>query len=479
MLQNILDKINGVLWSNVFVAFALLSGLYYTIRTKGAQFRYIKLMWKYLFEKQREEKGRTPFQSFALTMSTRVGTGNIAGVASAISIGGPGAVFWMWASAILGAGTTIVECTLAQIYKTREGNEYRGGPQYFIEKGLRMKWYAILFAACSAISLGFCTPGIQANAIADAMYNAFGINKLLMGAIVAVLVSLIIFGGVKRISEFAEKVGPVMAMGYIIIALIMIVINFKNIPSVFSLIFTSAFGVRPVFGAIVGNAIIMGVKRGIYSNEAGMGTATQAASTAEVSHPAKSGLVQAFSVYVDTLFICTATAFMILFTGMYNIDGIVENLPGIEAGPGYVQYAINTLLPGFGSAFVAIAMLLFAFTTILGNYYAAETGVAYLVDKIKGANKKVLLTIIRITTIAAILLFCSRSSLLAWAVGDLGMGIMSWLNFIALLPLSNIAIKAFRDFEEQYKQTGDAIFDPEKLGIKNTEVWEKSSVLSR
>ena len=437
MVQNILDTINGYLWSNVFVTFALLSGLYYTIRTKGAQFRYIKLMWKYLFEEQQKEIGRTPFQSFVVTMSTRVGTGNIAGVASAISIGGPGAVFWMWVLAILGAGTTIVECTLAQIFKTREGSEYRGGPQYFIEKGLGVKWYAVIFAACSAIALGFCTPGIQANAIADAMHNAFGINKLLMGVIIAVLVSLIIFGGIKRISEFAEKVGPIMAIGYVLIALIMMIVNFKDIPAVFSLIFKSAFGVEPVFGGIVGNAVIMGVKRGIYSNEAGMGTATQAASTADVSHPAKSGIVQAFSVYVDTIFICTATAFMILFTGMYNVDGIVESLPGVEAGPGYVQHAIDTMFPGFGSAFVAIAMLLFAFTTILGNYYAAETGVAYLVDKIKGANKKVLLTAIRLATIVAILLFCSRSSLLAWAVGDLGMGIMSWLNLIALILLSN------------------------------------------
>lgn len=311
------------------------------------------------------------------------------------------------------------------------------------------------------------------------MHNAFGINKLLMGVIIAVLVSLIIFGGIKRISEFAEKVGPIMAIGYVLIALIMMIVNFKDIPAVFSLIFKSAFGVEPVFGGIVGNAVIMGVKRGIYSNEAGMGTATQAASTADVSHPAKSGIVQAFSVYVDTIFICTATAFMILFTGMYNVDGIVESLPGVEAGPGYVQHAIDTIFPGFGSAFLAIAMLLFAFTTILGNYYAAETGVAYLVDKIKGANKKVLLTAIRLATIVAILLFCSRSSLLAWAVGDLGMGIMSWLNLIALILLSNVAVKVFRDFEEQYKLTGDAVFEPERLGIKNTEVWEKTAALSK
>lgn len=478
MLQQIMDSINGLLWSNVLIAFALLSGLYYTIRTKGAQFRYIKLMTKYMFEKNDSNVGRSAFQSFALTMSTRVGTGNIAGVASAISIGGPGAVFWMWISAILGAGTTIVECTLAQVYKSADGDEYRGGPQYFIDKGLGIKWYAMLFAICSVFALGFCTPGMQANAIADAMNVAFGTDKLILGVIIAILASLIIFGGIKRISKFAELIAPVMAIIYLGIAVIMIGLNFKHIPEVFSLIFSSAFGTQAIFGGIVGNAVMMGVKRGIYSNEAGMGTASQAASTAEVSHPAKSGLVQAMSVYIDTIFVCTSTAMMILFTGMYNVDGIVENLPGIQAGPGYVQNAIDTFIPGFGSAFVALAMLFFAFTTILGNYYAAETGAAYICKKSKNISQKHLLGVLRIATIAAILIFCSKPSVLAWALADVGMGVMSWLNFISLILLSKVAFKVFNDFEEQYKLKGDATFEPEKLGIKNTEVWKTAAKIS-
>ncbi|MDF2948479.1 MAG: yrbD [Sedimentibacter sp.] len=478
MVQQIMDSINGYLWSNVLIAFALLSGLYYTIRTKGAQFRYIKLMTKYMFEKNDSNVGRSAFQSFALTMSTRVGTGNIAGVASAISIGGPGAVFWMWVSAIFGAGTTIIECTLSQVYKSKDGDEYRGGPQYFIDRGLGIKWYAMLFAICSVFALGFCTPGMQANAIADAMNVAFGINKMMMGVIIAVLSSLIIFGGIKRISKFAELIAPIMAIVYICVAVIMIVLNFKQIPEVLSLIFSSAFGAQAIFGGIVGNAIMMGVKRGIYSNEAGMGTASQGAATAEVSHPAKSGLVQAMSVYIDTIFVCTATAMMILFTGMYNVDGIIENLPGIQAGPGYVQGAIDTFIPGFGSSFVAVAMLFFAFTTILGNYYAAETGAAYICKKSKNINQKYLLGVLRIATISAILIFCSKPSLLAWALADLGMGVMSWLNLTALILLSNVALKVFKDFEEQYKLNGKTSFDPEKLGIKNTEVWKKSSTIS-
>ncbi len=476
MVQQIMDSINGMLWSNVFIALALFSGLYYSIRTKGAQFRYIGLMTKYMREKNDSGEGRTAFQSFALTMSTRVGTGNIAGVASAISIGGPGAVFWMWVSSLLGAGTTIVECTLSQIYKSSEENEYRGGAQYFIDKGLGIKWYAMLFAVCSVFALGFCTPGIQANAISDAMNVAFGTNKIIIGVIVAIMTAMIVFGGIKRISKFAEMIAPIMALIYLSVAIIMLIINVKEIPSILSLIFSSAFGLRSAFGGIVGNAVMMGIKRGIYSNEAGMGTAAQAAATAEVSHPVKSGLVQALSDYIDSVFLCLATAIIIILTGMYNVEGIVENLPGVQAGPGYVQNAIDTLIPGFGSAFVALAMLFFAFTTILGNYYAAETGVSYICGKVKSMNQKYLVNVLRMITIIAILIFCSKPSVFAWALADLGMGVMSWLNLIALLLLSNTAIKVFNDFEKQYKENGDAIFEPEKLGIKNAEVWEKSKV---
>lgn len=477
MVQQVMDSINGVLWSNFFVAFALLSGVYYTIRTKGAQFRYIKIMGKYMLEKNDTGIGRSAFQSFALTLSARVGTGNIAGVASAIAVGGPGAIFWMWLVALLGAGTTIIECTLSQVYKSVEGNEYRGGAQYFIDKGLGMGWYAVIFAISSVIALGFCTPGMQSNAIADAMNVAFGIDKTIIGVLIAVMTAVTIFGGIKRISRVAETIAPVMAIIYLVIAVIMILINITKIPAVFSLIFSSAFGVKSAFGGIVGTAVMMGVKRGIYSNEAGMGTAAQAAATAKVSHPVKSGLVQALSVFIDTLFVCTSTAIMILLTGMYNVEGVVENLPGVQAGPGYIQNAIDTMIPGFGTVFVALAMLFFAYTTILGNYYAAETGVAYISNKFKKIKQIYLVNALRILTLVSILLFCAQPSDLAWALADIGMGTMSWLNFIALLLLSNIAIKVFNDFEEQYKKTGDAIFDPKKLGIKNTDAWdEKRSV---
>lgn len=475
MLQNILDSMNEIIWHNALIVFILGSGLYYTILTRGAQFRYIKLMVKYMLEKNDKDTGRTAFQSFAVTMSTRVGTGNIAGVASAISIGGPGAVFWMWMSALLGASTTIIESTLAQVYKVREDSEYRGGPQYYIDKGLNLRWYAILFSIFSIIALGFCTPGIQANAITDAMTNVFNINPTFLSVAIAALVLLVVVGGIKRISRFTEMVAPVMAIIYILVAIIIVAINFRGIPAVFSLIFTSAFGTDSIFGGIVGSAVSMGIKRGLYSNESGQGTAAQAAATAEVSHPVKSGLVQALSVHIDTILVCTATALMILFTGMYNVDGIVENLPGIQAGPGYVQNAVDSVFPGFGSVFLALAMLFFAFTTILGNYYAAETGVAYICARTR-AKHKYLINVLRIATISAILLFSTRPSTVAWALGDAGIGSMAWLNLIALLLMSKVVYKVFKDFEQQYKETGDAIFEPEKLGIKNTEVWGKDTV---
>lgn len=472
MLHQMMNSINNVLWSNIMILLALSTGLYYTVRTRGAQFRYLKLMKKYTFEKHTTGLGRTAFQSFSVALSGRVGTGNIAGTATALFIGGPGAIFWMWIVAILGAGTTIIEAALAQTYKTIEGDEYRGGTQYFIEKGLGMKTFAILFSICSVFALGFCTPGIQGNAIADSFNVAFGFNKQIVGFIIAMITALIIIGGIKRISKIAEIIAPIMACLYITVALIIVIINIREIPAILYLIISSAFGKNQVFGGIMGNAIIWGVKRGIYSNEAGNGVSTPAIATAEVSHPVKSGLAQSLNVYIDTIIICSATAFMSLTTGQYNVEGLVENLPGIQAGPGFVQKAIDVYIPGFGGAFVAIAMFFFALTTIMANYYSAETGVAYLCDKTKMINKKIVMTAIRIATISAILLFAAQESAFAWALGDIGIGIMSWLSFIALLLLSNKGIKVFNDFEEQYKLTRDAIFEPNKLGIKNTEAWD-------
>lgn len=318
-------------------------------------------------------------------------------------------------------------------------------------------------------------PGIQSNSIALGMENAFGINKSVTGLIIIVLLGLIIFGGVKRIATVAQYVVPFMAVGYILVSLIIIGMNVGELPAVFSLIFRSAFAADSIFGGLVGSAIAWGVKRGIYSNEAGQGTGAHAAAAAEVSHPVKQGLVQAFSIYIDTLLVCSATAFMILFTGMFNTVGtdgktfLVENLPGVEAGPGYTQAAVESVLPGFGAGFVAVSLFFFAFTTIMAYYYMAETNVTYL---IKSKNLKLATLILKFVLLASTFYGAVKTAGLAWALGDAGLGLMVWLNLIAILILAKPALIALKDYEAQKKQGLDPVFNSTKLGIKNAEYWE-------
>src|SRR5690606_19471642 len=307
-MQEIIDKIYSIVWSDALVYLCLLAGVYFTIRFKFPQLIYLKEMVRLLFKGNSSKKGISSFQAFSLAISGRVGTGNIAGVATAIGMGGPGAVFWMWVIAFLGSSSAIIEATLGQMYKEEKNGQYRGGPAYYILKGLRSKLFAWTFAIVTIISTGFLLPGVQSNSIALASTASFGLSGSMIGIILVVLLGVIIVGGVKRISRVAELVVPFMAGAYILMAVIIIALNFNQIPDIFSLIIRSAFKMDAAFGGIVGMAISWGVKRGIYSNEAGQGTAPHAAAAAEVSHPIKQGLVQGFSVYVDTLFVCTATA---------------------------------------------------------------------------------------------------------------------------------------------------------------------------
>jgi len=439
------------------------------------QVRHLKEMVKLLFGGQESEQGVSSFQAFALAVSGRVGTGNIAGVATAIALGGPGALFWMWVIAFLGAGSAFVEAALAQIYKVEIDGLYRGGPSYYIEKGLGMKWYAVLFSISSAIAMGLLLPGVQANSISTGVELAFGTTPYITGGIIVVLLALIIFGGVHRMGKAAEILVPLMAGAYILIALIIIIVNCAQIPAVLGLIFKSAFGFGAAFGGIVGMAVSWGVKRGIYSNEAGQGTGPMAAGAAEVSHPAKQGLVQAFSVYVDTLFVCTATGFMILLTGVYNVYDkagvlIVENVPGVDYGPAYTQMAVDSFIPGFGSKFVAIALFLFAFTTLMAYYYYAETCILYLFKK--GHHHKIVINITRFALLAAVYYGAIRTASLAWGIGDIGVGLMAWLNIIAIILLRKPALQSLKDYESQMKQGIDPQYDSTKLKVKNAEFWE-------
>jgi alanine or glycine:cation symporter, AGCS family len=474
-VEEFVGKLVGILWSPVMIYFCLGVGLLFSILTRFLQVRLIKDMVVQMFKGSSSKAGVSSFQSLALSLSGRVGTGNIAGTATAIAFGGPGAVFWMWTIAFIGASSAFIESTLAQIYKVKQDGEYRGGPAYYIEKGIGWKWYAVLFSLATLLAIGVLMPGIQSNSIALGLENAFGLSTTVTGLALVVLLAVIIFGGVKRIAMVASYVVPFMAIAYILLALVIVGMHISEIPAVFKLIFSSAFGADAAFGGIIGSAIAWGVKRGVYSNEAGQGTGPHHAAAAEVSHPAKQGLVQASSVYIDTLLVCSATAFMILFTGAYNVekpDGtrIVTNLEGVEAGPGYTQAAIESVLPGFGASFVAIALFFFAFTTIMAYYYMAETNVAYL---LRGKNTKVAITLLKFVLLGATFYGAVKEAALAWALGDIGLGIMVWLNLIAILILAKPALRALKDYEEQKKQGLDPVFNSTKLGIKNAEYWEQ------
>ena len=471
-MDKIIGAVNEILWSNALIFLCLGAGLYFSIATGFLQVRYIREMVSLLFRGKSSTKGVSSFQAFSIAVAGRVGTGNIAGVATAIAMGGPGSIFWMWVMALVGSASAIIESVLAQIYKEVKDGQYRGGPAFYIEKGLGMKWYAAAFALITVIGSTALFPGVQSNTIAASMEHAFDVPAVYSGAALVLLVSLVIFGGVRRIGKTAEVVVPFMALAYILMALVIIVLNVQELPAVFGLIFRSAFGLEAAFGGIVGAAISWGVKRGIYSNEAGLGSAPHAAAAAETSHPVKQGLVQAFSVYLDTLFVCTATALMILFTGQYNVESspgfLVQNLPGVAAGSEYTQYAVNTQFPRLGAGFVAISLLFFAGTTIIAYYYIAETNLSYLQ---KGTSRSWLLTAMRLLLLVSVFYGAIKTAASAWALGDMGVGLMAWLNLVAIILLRKPALRAFRDYQRQRKEGCEPVFDPVKLGIRNADVW--------
>jgi len=494
--ERFVSQANAIVWSNVLIFFLMSAGIYFSLRMKFFQVRMIKEMVRVMLGGKRSKEGISPFQALAVSLSGRVGTGNIAGVATAIFLGGPGAVFWMWLVAFLGASSAFIESTLAQIYKKNENGQYRGGPAYYIEKGIRNKKlgkiYAVVFAIATILATGVLLPGVQSNSIASAVNNAFGLSHTWMGIILAAMLGLIIFGGIRTIARVAEYVVPFMAIGYVLIAVVVIIINYAQLPDVFGLIFSSAFGLNATFGGIIGATVSMGVKRGVFSNEAGQGTGPHPAAAAEVNHPAGQGLVQAFSVYIDTLFVCSATAFIILSTGMYNVKGpgdelIINNgvyylqdgVQHVDGSAMYTQAAVDKVFngqetfdinyQGVGSYTVAIALFFFAFTTLMAYYYIAETNVAYLTRRWGGPT---LMFMLKITMLLVVFLGCVRTAKLAWDLGDLGVGVMAWLNIVAILILQKPALKAFRDYEEQRKKTENPVFDPKKLGIENADFWE-------
>ena len=480
--EQVFSTLYDWVWNPALILLCLGAGLFFSVLTRFVQVRRFGEMVRLLFSTDKKQKtGISSFQAFAMALSGRVGTGNIVGVATAIGYGGPGAIVWMWIIAFLGAGSAFVEATLAQIYKENHNGQFRGGPSYYIEKGLRWRWLAVLFAVCSVVACGLLMPPVQSNGIAIAFSNSTGINTAWVGGVTAVIFGLVIIGGVKRIARVAEIVAPFMAVFYVILALVVLACNAPAVPGVFADMFKSAFGMHEVFGGILGAAIANGVKRGIYSNEAGQGTGAIVASAAKVSHPVKQGLVQAFSVYVDTLLVCTATAVMILATKTYNVvvvdDSTKQMLFTSSYGLGepdvsYTATSIGTLLgEQTGNIVIAVALAFFAFTTIMAYYYYAETGIVYLFGK--GKKENIAVRILRIVIVAAVFYGSVAEANAAWKLGDIGVGAMAWINIIAILLLFPKAIKALRDYEKQKRAGKEPVFNPQKLGIKNADFWEE------
>lgn len=488
-MQDAVNAINNIIWSPVLIYLCLGAGLFYSLVTRFLQVRHFGEMWRLLFSGESSKEGVSSFQALAISLSGRVGTGNIAGVAAAIGFGGPGAVFWMWVVAFLGAATSYIECTMGQIYKEERDGQYRGGPAYYFEKATGQKWYAMTFAIATILATGVLLPGVQSNSIGNAVELAFGSGQVIQtslgafsfakvaaGTGIVLLLGFIIFGGIKRIARFSEVVVPFMALAYILIALVIVALNINQLPGILATIVGDAFTPMAGFGAAIG----WGVKRGVYSNEAGQGNGVHAAAAAEVEHPAQQGLVQAFSVYVDTLFVCSATAFMILITGAYNVHGaeeglfLVQNLPADIAAnsPAFTQFAIEQVFPNVGKVFVALALIFFSFTTLIAYYYIAETNVVYL----RRSHAWPGLTMgLKIAIMAATFYGTIRTANLAWGLGDIGVGLMAWLNIVGILVIffiSKPAVKALWDYEAQQKAgVPNFTFDPLKLGIKKADFW--------
>lgn len=478
-MESVLKTIYSIIWGPALIYGILLVGIIYTVLTRFVQVRLIKDSVKLMFAGEKSASGVSSFEALSMALSGRVGTGNIIGTASAIAFGGPGAIFWMWVTAFIGAATAFIESTLAQVYKEESQGVYRGGPAYYIEKGTGQRWFGLIFAFTAIMATAFLMTGVQANAISSATQNAFGIAPWVTGLALVIILGFIIFGGVRRIARAATLIVPFMAVVYIAVALIIIAMHITEVPAVFSLIISSAFGVNSVFGGLLGSAIAWGVKRAIFSNEAGQGNGAHPAAAAEVSHPAKQGLVQSFSVYIDTILVCSATAFMILFMGTYNVQEgsdtgaiVVENIPN-QSYTEYTQVAVDTAfsgLQGFGSAFVAIALFFFAFTTIMSYYYISETNVAYIMGE---RDQRFGTWVVKIIVLAATFLGTVRTADMAWLIGDIGLGLMVWVNVIGMLILTKPALIVLKDYERQKKEGKDPSFDPQPLGIKEADFWTK------
>jgi alanine or glycine:cation symporter, AGCS family len=465
----IINPLNTVLWSYLLIFTLIPLAIYFTFRTRFVQFRYFFHMFKVITEgtKKKSKNGQkciSPFQAFCIGCASRVGTGNIAGIAIALTIGGPGAIFWMWLLAIFGSASAFVESTLAQIYKVKDGNGYRGGPAYYMKQALKKRWMGVLFSILLIICFGFVFNSVQANTIANSFDKAFGIETWMTGAVITAITAIVIFGGIRRIAHVTEFLVPIMAVVYLCVVAYVFITNINMVPYVFSLIFKGAFGLTQFTGGLAGVTVQVilqtGIARGLFSNEAGMGSAPNAAATAETSHPVKQGLIQAMGVFFDTLVICSATAFIVILAGKYSSGGY----EGVQL----TQESLSYFVGSWGNPFIAISILMFAYSSILGNYYYGETNIEFM------SEKKRWLLLYRLAVIVMVFFGCIQKVSVVWNMADVTMGLMATVNLIAIFLLGKFAFRALNNYTKQLKEGKNPIFHRNSIeGVSEIECWEK------
>lgn len=485
MYEKIITTLDAYVWAEPLIALILLSSIYFTIRFRFVQLRDLKHQIGLLFKTNDNDEGIKPMDAFFTIVAYRVGTANIAGVAVAVLFGGPGAVVWMVICSLLNAAISYAECALGQVYKVSQDGEFRGGSYYYLERGLGMKKLGKFFALLTLICVPVLTVGPHANSISLAFKTSMGAPQWITGAAASLLLLWVVFGGIKRIGKVSTILVPIMTSIYLLLTLAVIIMNIKALPALLVTMFSSALGVHAVFGALIGQAVMWGVKRSVNSSGAGMGEAVPGAAAANVTHPGESGLTNSLSVFIDVT-VCFSTGIIILISDCFNIIGaneeylhlgqgseiLAEQALTNSAGIPWTQAAANTVVPGGGAIIISICLFFFAFTTVLNYYYQGETAVAYLFNKSTLKVRKTIITVLRVAVPLAFFSFSIGSSTATWAVGSFGVGLMVWTNVVVLLVMSPTIVKVYQDYQAQRKAgVEEPVFNPEKLGIKNAEIW--------
>ena len=466
--NDLLTKLNDVMYSYVLIIMLVGVGIYFTIRTRGVQFRLLIDGLKSMVEPaQKDNEGGkkvSSFQALMISTASRVGTGNIAGIATAIAAGGPGAVLWMWEMALICGASAFIESTLAQVYKIKEGGQFRGGPSYYMERALGKRWMGVLFSILLIICFAYGFNGLQAYNMSSALEYYIRdysntVWPMVIGCILAIATGLVIWGGVHRIGFISSVIVPIMASVYILMGLITMILNITELSQVIGLIIKEAFDVQAIMGGFAGSAVVLGIKRGLFSNEAGMGSAPNASASADVDHPVKQGLVQIISVFIDTILICSSTAFMLLLSGVEGESGVLDGIP-------YVQKAISANVGEWGIHFITLSIFAFAFTSVIGNYCYAESNILFI------KNNKVVLNIFRVTCLAAVFLGAQADFSLVWNLADVTMGFMAIVNIIAIFLLGKVALKVLQNYEKQRKEGRNPVFYEDEVGLTGT-IWKR------